>query len=78
MIMSVIRVAGTAVSVLANDDSEAYEFVVNGAVCAVQAYDGIRCSSDDDGYDAYLSEVFTERAQRAVNTHANQLGPIYV
>lgn len=73
-----IKANGMAVRVVANDDSEAYDFVINGAVCASQAYDGIRIDSADPEFAERLMDLFTERAQRAVKAFTTQLGPIYV
>lgn len=57
------------VMVWANDDSEDYEFRINGAVCARQAYDGIRGNRDD---------AFKDRAHVARHMWLFYQGPIYV
>jgi hypothetical protein len=66
------------VEVVANDDSEQYEFWVKGAVCAMQAYDGIRIGSDEPGHADHLAKVFAERATCALLTYETGVGPIYV
>lgn len=58
------------VEVYANDDSEEYEFRINGAVCSRQAYDGIK-----DVYD--LPHLLRERTQCALWNYGTKLGPIY-
>lgn len=65
------------VEVYANDDKEQYEFLINGAVCAVQAYDGIRMDASEPGFDEYLSDIFNGEAYRAQLRYCAGIGPVY-
>jgi hypothetical protein len=67
------------VDIIANDDDQAYQFMINGAVCAVQAYDGIRVGRDEgERYWRHLDEIFQDRSRTAQQNYLNHLGPIYV
>lgn len=76
--IAVIVVLETQVKIHANDDQEQYEARINGAVCAVQPYDGIRMDSNDPEFPAFLESVFRDGAQRARGRYVRSLGPIYV
>lgn len=58
------------VTIVANDDAEEYQFLVNGSVCTAQAYDGIKDLEE-------LPEIFEERTRRAVWIYQTRLGPFY-
>lgn len=76
--VAIIEIHGVQVEIHANDDRGQYEARINGAVCAVQTYDGIRMDQADPEFSSYLAEIFQDGAQRARGAYVRGLGPIYV